>query len=155
MENINLENHTVEIDPTEIVLDIKRRNKNNYSEEEYLELASAIARKNYEIYAKERKNFSKEADDILEKIKTGHLPDKIEVFTLMCDEPEKVEKYMQMEQLKDRMKMGVISEEDFEYLIGVIGLDFETQNLLRQQFIEKGILVSDYPSFEREEEHIR
>ena len=146
----NMEFQKLEIKPTEIMKEIREHSNVNNSDEDVLELSKAIAQKNFQEYSKVRQNYSPETDEIMDKIKNGHVPNKIEVFTLMCDEPEKIEKYKMMEELRERVKDGVISEADFEYLIGAVGLDSDIGNLLRQQFILKGILISEYQKDEIE-----
>ena len=133
-------------DPSEIMTNMGK-SSNNYSEDD-IEVARAIAKRNFEGYSKERVNFTPETDEIMNRIQQGHVPNKIEVFTLMCDEPEKIEQYKSMEQLKERVSNGKISLDDFETLIGIIGFDEEISNALKREFELKGILISEYPSEE-------
>lgn len=121
------------------------------STEELEELAIAHTKQTYEHYSNSRINKSKSADLILEKIKCGHIPTKYEIFELTCDDPVKIEEYVKLETIKDRVTdSGTISKEDFYTLSSIIGFDEEISQQIMQGFVAKGILVERYAEKESE-----
>ena len=87
------------------------------------DLEIAINKQRYNFYYNHRKNYSKRADMILEKIK----------------------KYRYIFELKERVKDGYISYEDFYSIIDSIGInDDNIVDAIKHEYEAKGILVEDY-----------
>ena len=136
--------------PDEYINKLKSKHP-EYSLEDLEELAVAFTKQTYENYANARVNNSEQADLILERIKYGHIPTKYEIFELMCDDPIKIEQYITLQTIKDRVNSNdVIAKEDFDTLSDIIGLDQETSEQIRLSFVNKGILVDEYIDKETE-----
>lgn len=108
------------------------------------DLEQALINKRYEQYQKQKINNSASANDIMNKIKNGYIPNDADVFELCCDDQKKVDEYREMFDLKQRVKDGKISEQDYQILINKIGInDDYLQSLMKQMFLAKGILVEN------------
>lgn len=109
------------------------------------EYEQAIINQRYNYYLSKKINNSDHANMILEQIKNGYEPNDADVFELCCDEQDKIDEYREMYDIKQRVKDGQISEEDYNYLINKIGVKDEyLESALRQAFTESGKLVEDY-----------
>lgn len=109
------------------------------------DLEQALINKGYEQYQKQKINNSDSANNIMDKIKNGYIPNDADVFELCCDVQKKVDEYREMFDIKQRVKDGKISEQDYQFLINKIGInDDYLQSLIKQIFLNKGILVKDY-----------
>lgn len=109
------------------------------------DLNRAIIKQRYNYYLKVKTNNSERANMILEKIKNGYEPNDADVFELCCDDEEKIMEYRKMFDIKQRVKDGHISKNDYEYLIEKIGInDKYLEDLLREKFISSGKLVEEY-----------
>lgn len=136
--------------PDEYINELKAKHS-EYSLEDLEELAVALTKQAYEYHANTRMIFSERTDEILERIKCGHILTKFEEFEFICDDPIKIEQYVTLETIKDRVKRNdVIAKEDFDTLSDIIGLDQETSEQIRQSFVNKGILVDEYIDKETE-----
>lgn len=80
------------------------------------EFDKAVAARNYEIYSAQCVNKSREAKKILQKIKEGHTPNEVEVFTLVCKDKKKIVEYAEMMDIKKRMNDGQLNNQDIAYL---------------------------------------
>lgn len=108
------------------------------------DLEQALINKRYEQYQKQKINNSAAANDIMNKIKNGYIPNDADVFELCCDDQKKVDEYREMFDIKQRVKDGKISEQDYQFLINKIGInDDYLQSLMKQMFLAKGILVEN------------
>ena len=59
---------------------------------------------------------------------------------------EQIKEYTTFYDLRERTKNGIVSEQDFNYLISAMQInDPVIEEQLRKKFIEKGILVKEYP----------
>ncbi|MBR4178173.1 MAG: hypothetical protein IKR57_02350 [Bacilli bacterium] len=137
----------------------KGYNKGNNTLEDEKDLARAITMKAYNYYAKERKNFSLESDLIMEKAMNGYELSDEEIFEL-CTPIEELEKYRgeinkteelkkqnnyyELDAIKKRVEKGVITLEDLNRLIEIMGCDKGTADALRQGFINSGKVVEKY-----------
>ena len=109
------------------------------------DLEIAINKQRYNFYYNHRKNYSKRADMILEKIKNGYNPNDADVFEIFCDDEEQIKKYRYIFELKERVKDGYISYEDFYSIIDSIGInDYNIVDAIKHEYEAKGILVEDY-----------
>ena len=69
----------------------------------------------------------------------------------MCSDKDKIKEYVKFYDIKERVSKGVISEEDFDYLIMRMEIgDIALEQSLKAEFIKKGILVKEYPKEEQE-----
>ena len=108
------------------------------------DLEQALINKRYEQYQKQKMNNSDSANNIMNKIKNGYIPNDADVFELCCDDQKKVDEYREMFDIKQRVKDGKISEQDYQILINKIGInDDYLQSLMKQMFLAKGILVEN------------
>lgn len=115
-----------------------------YNEEDVLEIENAIINQRYKFWLSQRKNFSESANLILSKIKDGYDPNDADVFEICSDNEKQIEEFRNMYKLKQRVKKGKISEEDFNYLVTLIGFDDNIIQLMKTEFLKKGILVDKY-----------
>lgn len=104
------------------------------------DLEQALMNKRYEQYQKQKINNSDSANNIMNKIKNGYLPNDADVFELCCDDQKKVDEYREMFDIKQRVKDGKISEQDYQFLINKIGInDDYLQSLIKKMFLAKGV----------------
>ena len=104
------------------------------------DLEQALINKRYEQYQKQKINNSDSANNIMNKIKNGYIPNDADVFELCCDDQKKVDEYREMFNIKQRVKDGKISEQDYQFLISKIGInDDYLQSLIKKMFLAKGI----------------
>ena len=149
MEKIEIDINDIKSNPnldlSERVEQLKRDENTNYSDDELRDLAAAIIKQEYEIYANQRTNVSDATDKLLEKIKNGGILSKKEGFMMFCDDPKTVEQYGLYEDIKDNIKTNnAITMDDFEYLCKEIGFDYNMKELIKLGFIEKGLLIEKY-----------
>ncbi len=104
------------------------------------DLEQALINKRYEQYQKQKINNSDSANSIMNKIKNGYIPNDADVFELCCDDQKKVDEYREMFDIKQRVKDGKISEQDYQFLINKIGInDDYLQSLIKKMFLAKGV----------------
>ena len=104
------------------------------------DLEQALINKRYEQYQKQKMNNSDSANNIMNKIKNGYIPNDADVFELCCDYQKKVDEYREMFDIKQRVKDGKISEQDYQFLINKIGInDDYLQSLIKKMFLAKGV----------------
>ena len=104
------------------------------------DLEQALINKRYEQYQKQKINNSDSANSIMNKIKNGYIPNDADVFELCCDDQKKVDEYREMFNIKQRVKDGKISEQDYQFLISKIGInDDYLQSLIKKMFLAKGV----------------
>ena len=108
------------------------------------DLEQALINKRYEQYQKQKINNSDSANNIMNKIKNGYIPNDADVFELCCDDQKKVDEYREMFDIKQRVKDGKISEQDYQFLINKIGInDDYLQSLIKKMFLAKGVFDED------------
>ena len=104
------------------------------------DLEQALINKRYEQYQKQKINNSDSANNIMNKIKNGYISNDADVFELCCDDQKKVDEYREMFDIKQRVKDGKISEQDYQFLINKIGInDDYLQSLIKKMFLAKGV----------------
>ena len=109
------------------------------------EFNKAISNQRYNYYLSKKINNSDHANMILEQIKNGYEPNDADVFELCCDEQDKIDEYREMYDIKQRVKDGQISEEDYNYLINKIGVKDEyLESALKQMLVSTGKIVDEY-----------
>lgn len=149
-----------DFDPTEIFNDMKQKNISYFSslsEEDSLDLARAKTKVTYDFFTKNRKNFSNEANQLMERIKRGHIPNDMEIRILLWEEKYLTDEYLkdyltdeqivskkEMDEIQQRVSNGKIDTKDFNKLVEIMGFDADYANILKQAFSLKGILVDSY-----------
>lgn len=129
---------------SERIANLKNKYKDKYSEDDLKILAIASIKQEYELYANNRINFTKEADDLLEKIKNGGELSNKEAFILNCNDPQIISKYLKFDDIKKQIKEdNAITLNDFNFLCEAMKLDSHTKRLLEIGYKSKG-LISDY-----------
>lgn len=137
-------NNNPNLDISERIANLKNKYKDKYSEDDLKSLAIASIKQEYELYANNRINFTKEADDLLEKIKNGGELSNKEAFILNCDDPQIISKYLKFDDIKEQIKEdNAITLNDFNFLCEAMKLDSHTKRLLEIGYKSKG-LISDY-----------
>ena len=137
-------NNNPNLDISERIANLKNKYKDKYSEDDLKSLAIASIKQEYELYANNRINFTKEADDLLEKIKNGGELSNKEAFILNCDDPQIISKYSKFDDIKKQIKEdNAITLNDFNFLCEAMKLDSHTKRLLEIGYKSKG-LISDY-----------
>lgn len=137
-------NNNPNLDISERIANLKNKYKDKYSEDDLKSLAIASIKQEYELYANNRINFTKEADDLLEKIKNGGELSNKEAFILNCDDPQIISKYLKFDDIKKQIKEdNAITLNDFNFLCEAMKLDSHTKRLLEIGYKSKG-LISDY-----------
>lgn len=137
-------NNNPNLDISERIANLKNKYKDKYSEDDLKSLAIASIKQEYELYANNRINFTKEADDLLEKIKNGGELSNKEAFILNCDDPQIISKYLKFDDIKKQIKEdNAITLNDFNFLCEAMKLDSHTKRLLEIRYKSKG-LISDY-----------
>ena len=131
-------------EPSEYINNLKTNN-NNYSLDDLQELAAALTKQTYEYYVNNCINKTNRATEILESIKHGHIPNKYEIFELMCDDYSKIEEYTKMEKLKDKFTYNkAITKEDFEVLCNEINIDEIEKKQIMVEFEKRGLFIDEY-----------
>ena len=137
-------NNNPNLDISERLANLKNKYKDKYSEDDLKSLAIASIKQEYELFANNRINFTKEADDLLEKIKNGGELSDREAFILNCDDPQIISKYSKFDDIKKQIKEdNAITLNDFNFLCEAMKLDSHTKRLLEIGYKSKG-LISDY-----------
>ena len=137
-------NNNPNLDISERLANLKNKYKDKYSEDDLKSLAIASIKQEYELFANNRINFTKEADDLLEKIKNGGELSNKAAFILNCDDPQIISKYSKFDDIKKQIKEdNAITLNDFNFLCEAMKLDSHTKRLLEIGYKSKG-LISDY-----------
>ncbi len=137
-------NNNPNLDISGRLVKLKNKYKDKYSEDNLKSLAVASIKQEYELFANNRVNFTKEADDLLEKIKNGGELSDREAFILNCDDPQKISEYSKFDDIRKQIKEdNAITLNDFNFLCDAMKLDSHTKRLLEIGYKSKG-LISDY-----------
>lgn len=137
-------NNNPNLDISERLANLKNKYNDKYSEDDLKSLAIASIKQEYELFANNRINFTKEADDLLEKIKNGGELSNKEAFILNCDDPQIISEYSKFDDIKKQIKEdNAITLNDFNFLCEAMKLDSHTKRLLEIGYKSKG-LISDY-----------
>ena len=137
-------NSNPNLDISERLAKLKNKYKDKYSEDDLKILAIASIKQEYELFANNRVNFTKEADDLLEKIKNGGELSDREAFILNCDDPKKISEYSKFDDIRKQINEdNAITLDDFNFLIDAMKLDSHTKRLLEIGYKSKGLIL-DY-----------
>lgn len=127
-------NNNPNLDLSERLANLKNKYKDKYSEDDLKSLAIASIKQEYELFANNRINFTKEADDLLEKIKNGGELSNKEAFILNCDDPQIISEYSKFDDIKKQIKEdNAITLNDFNFLCEAMKLDSHTKKAFRDR----------------------
>ena len=107
------------------------------------EFEQKIIEERYKYYTSVRKNFTLEAEKIMNQIKDGYDPTTEEVFEIIADsnnpaEMERLKEYKLLNEIRKRAIEGAITKEDFDILTTKMGLEDYFKDLLYQEFNKQG-----------------
>ena len=137
-------NNNPNLDISERLANLKNKYKDKYSEDDLKGIVIASIKQEYELFANNRINFTKEADDLLEKIKNGCELSNKEAFILNCDDPQIISEYSKFDDIKNRIQdNNAITLDDFNFLCEAMKLDPHTKRLLEIGYKSKG-LISEF-----------
>lgn len=146
-------NNNPNLDISERLAKLKNKYKDKYSEDDLKSLAIASIKQEYELFANNRINFTKEADDLLEKIKNGGELSDRDAFILNCDDPQIISEYSKFDDIKNRIQdNNAITIDDFNFLCEAMRLDPYTKKLLEIGYKSKG-LISEFKPENSEKYH--
>lgn len=110
-------NNNPNLDISERLAKLKNKYKDKYSEDDFKGIVIAI-KQEYELFANNCINFTKEADDLLEKIKNGGELSNKEAFILNCDDPQIISEYSKFDDIKNRIHdNNTITLNDFNFFM--------------------------------------
>lgn len=94
----------------------------------------ASIKQEYELFANNRINFTKEADDLLEKIKNGGELSDRDAFILNCDDPQIISEYSKFDDIKNRIQdNNAVTLDDFNFLCETMKLDSHKKKAFRNR----------------------
>ena len=107
------------------------------------EFEQKIIEERYKYYTSVRKNYTLEAEKIMNHIKEGYDPTTEEVFELIADsnnpaEMERLKEYKMLNDIRTRVAQGAITKEDLDILTTKMGLEDYFKDLLYQEFNKQG-----------------
>ncbi len=85
-----------------------------------------------------RRNFSKQADEVIEKIKRGEKSNDADYFILLNTDQKKIDEAIRLQDIKDRIAKGRIRHEDIDFLVNLLGNVGEFDKALRNAFYIRG-----------------
>lgn len=121
-----------------------------YNGEDERDMAKALTKQQYDFYSKSRKNFSPQADIIMEKIKKGHRVTDDERFILLTDQKwidshkQSLSQCGELNAIKERISRGKISQSDFIRLIALCGFDDEMKKILYHGFTLRKMFIDEH-----------
>ena len=84
-----------------------------------------------------RTNFSKQADEIVEKIKNGCLPTSLDYFILVTTDQKKIDQAIKFDSIRDKIAKGRIQHEDIDFLVASLGNVGEFKDSLIKSFYKR------------------
>ena len=84
-----------------------------------------------------RVNFSKQADEIVEKAKKGVKLKHIDYFILITTDQNKIDKAITFEDLKERIATGRATYQDVDFLINTLGNVGKFDQAMRKSFYRR------------------
>lgn len=90
-----------------------------------------------------RKNYTSEADKIIENVKSGMEPTKEDILELIMDstsetEMKRLKEYKELNEIRKKVEAGHITKEDYQTLCTYIGFDEEIKNTILNEFEKQG-----------------
>lgn len=68
-----------------------------------------------------RVNFSQQAEDVYQRIKSGQKPTNLDYFILTTTDQKKIDQAIKFEKVKEKIAKGRIEYKDIDFLIGNLG----------------------------------
>jgi hypothetical protein len=99
----------------------------------------AISDRQVAFWEKERKNFTSEADAIMEKVKKGEELDELESFILICDNEAQIEEYKKIHLLNKKVSDEVFSSADLKTTCDMVFGENSTEGLM----VYNGMIVKE------------
>ena len=84
-----------------------------------------------------RKNFSKQADEVIEKIKRGEKSRDSDYFILLHTDQKKIDEAIELDNIKERIEKGAIQYKDIDFLLDTLGDVGEFDQALRKAFYRR------------------
>ena len=84
-----------------------------------------------------RVNYSKQADDVVSKIKKGAKPTSADYFILQTTDQDKIDNFLKFETIREKISKGRIEYQDIDFLVGSLGDIGEFDKALKQAFYKK------------------
>ena len=84
-----------------------------------------------------RVNFSKQADEIVEKIKKGVRPTSTDYFILLNTNQEQIDQLVKYDEIVRRMESGKMTYKDVDFLLSMIGPVGELEKPLKNALYKK------------------
>lgn len=84
-----------------------------------------------------RENFSKQADEIIEKVKRGEKATNLDYFILITTDQKKIDQAIKFDGVKERISKGRIEYSDIDFLINQLGNVGEFNQALRKAFYKR------------------
>ncbi len=84
-----------------------------------------------------RRNFSKQADEVIEKIKRGEKSRDSDYFILLHTDQKKIDEAVELDNIKERYEKGKIEHKDIDFLINTLGNVGEFDLALRKAFYRR------------------
>ena len=81
-----------------------------------------------------RINFSKQADEVIEKIKRGEKSTDSDYFILLHTDQKKIDEAVELDAIKNRIAKGQIQHKDIDFLVDLLGDTKEFDKALRKAF---------------------
>ena len=84
-----------------------------------------------------RINFSKQADEVIEKIKRGEKSTDSDYFILLHTDQKKIDEAIELDAIKNRIAKGQIQHKDIDFLVDLLGNTKEFDKALRKAFYRR------------------
>ena len=99
-----------------------------------------------------RKNYSKQADDVIERIKRGEKSRDSDYFILLHTDQNKIDEAVELDNIKERIEKGKIEHKDIDFLINTLGNVGEFDQALRKAFYRRADEINlNYAQTHKEE----
>lgn len=100
---------------------------------------------NYEYFANNRRNYSVEANILMDNIRNGYVPSKAESFLILSNNQKRIRDYMELCSLKERIQnSNSITFSDLNLFFNTCSVDKNIQDKIINSLNDKGLLVRDY-----------
>lgn len=86
---------------------------------------------------KTRKNFSKQADEVIKKLASGQVLRDSDYFILFNTDQKQIDEAIMLDDIKDRINKGRIQHSDIDFLVEILGDVGGLENALKNSFYIK------------------
>ena len=76
-----------------------------------------IIKEDLEYWKSQQKNFSESANLVIEKVQNGKKLNELDIFTLICDDDEKIQEYKKFFDIRESIKDGKLTQEGLDFLV--------------------------------------